>query len=80
MREAVSLGIRVISTPNSGALDLLDEVGPEWISLWTPDQDLNSGKLIQRIMDLKKENEEPPHQELIGSEIDLLIQSWLDCI
>jgi glycosyltransferase involved in cell wall biosynthesis len=80
MREAVSLGIRVISTPNSGALDLLDEVGSKWISLWSPNQDLNPGKLIQRIIKLKKGNEKPPHQELIGSEIDLLIQSWLDCL
>jgi len=80
MREAVSLGIRVISTPNSGALDLLDEVGPEWISLWSPDQDLNAGKLIQRIINLKKGSEKAPQQELIGSEIDLLIQTWLDCI
>lgn len=80
MREAVSLGVKVISTPNSGALDLLDEVGPEWISLWSPGQELNAGKLIKRMIVSSNGSDAPPRQELIGTEIDLLIQSWRECI
>lgn len=80
MREAVSLGVKVISTPNSGALDLFDEVGPEWISLWSPGQELNAGKLIKKMFVIDSRNVAPPHQELIGTEIELLIQSWRECI
>jgi len=80
MREAVNLGIRVISTPNSGALDLLEEVGSEWISLWSPGQVLNAGNLVRKISALEKGGSGPTSNGVIGSEIDLLVQSWRDCI
>ncbi len=79
MREAISVGVRVISTPNSGALDLLEEVGPEWVSIWTPGNDDLAGVLIEKIISFPKEST-PPIEFDNKKSVQQLIESWLDSI
>lgn len=79
MREAISVGVRVISTPNSGALDLLEEVGPNWVSLWTPGYGDLAGVLIEKISTFPKESI-PPIEFNNRINVQLLIESWLRSI
>lgn len=79
MREAISVGVRVISTPNSGALDLLEEVGPEWVSLWTPGNDDSAGVLIEKISSFPNDST-PPIKINNKKSVQQLIESWLDSI
>ncbi len=73
------MGVRVISTPNSGALDLLEEVGPEWVSIWTPGNDDLAGVLIEKIISFPKEST-PPIEFDNKKSVQQLIESWLDSI
>lgn len=79
MREAISVGVRVISTLNSGALDLLEEVGPEWVSLWNPGNGNLAGMLIEKIKSFPKEST-PPIEFNNKKSVQQLIESWLDSI
>jgi glycosyltransferase involved in cell wall biosynthesis len=76
MREAISVGIRVISIPNAGALDLVEEVGPEWVSLWTPGNGNLAGVLIEKIKTFPKEST-PPIEFDNDKSVQRLIGSWL---
>ena len=79
MREAISVGVRVISTPNSGALDLIEEVGPNWVSLWTPGNGDSAGVIIEKINNYPKESN-PPIEFSNKSNVQQLIESWLRSI
>ena len=79
MREAISVGVRVISTTNSGALDLIEEVGPNWVSLWTPGSGDSAGALIEKISSYPKESN-PPIEFSNKRNVQQLIESWLRSI
>jgi glycosyltransferase involved in cell wall biosynthesis len=79
MREAVSAGVKVISIPNSGALDLFDEVGPEWVSFWSPDGGKPAWEQIEVILNSPISNTKPHFAFQEENNVALLIQSWLDC-
>ncbi len=79
MREAVSAGIKVISIPNSGALDLFDEVGPEWVSFWSPDGGKQAWEQIEVILNSPIRSTKPHFAFQEENNEALLIQSWLDC-
>lgn len=79
MREAVSAGVKVISIPNSGALDLFDEVGPEWVSFWSPDGGKQAWEQIEMILNSPISNTKPHFAFQEENNVALLIQNWLDC-
>lgn len=79
MREAMMLGIRVISVPNSGSLDLLDEVGPDWLFLWTPSANVTAPALVRKVKSLDKGTPHPFFSGAGSQNIEKLIQSWIDC-
>ena len=79
MREAIMLGIKVISVPSSGSLDLFDEVGPDWVSLWTPGAKVTAPMMVRKIRSLDKGKPHPSFNDVSSQNVDRLIQSWLDC-
>lgn len=79
MREAVSAGVKVISIPNSGALDLFDEVGPEWVSFWSPEGDKRAWEQIEVILKSPTNISKPHFTFQYENNVARLIESWLDC-